>query len=183
MFPIFGQNRTNWLLVLPGWRHWIVVHWCGAFTSLFQTKASICLELWGQGSLPCPLKCYVAMLITTGTNPDRGSATSWSSRKKLSVSSASDYWHPYRSMGCQPGLLKWWEKMSGGAFPAYCKLLTSLHSASCRAAEVCCSWWDQTYRVKLTGELLRTFKRAYISSVFVLREIGESLLGRKSPSH
>lgn len=103
MFPIFGQNRTNWLLVLPGWRHWIVVHWCGAFTSLFQTKTSICLELWGQGSLPCPLKFYVAMLITTGTNPDRGSATSWSSRKKLSVSSASDYWHPYRSMGCHQG--------------------------------------------------------------------------------
>lgn len=52
--------------------------------------------------------------------------------------------------GVSPGLLKWWEKMSGGAFPAYCKLLTSLLSASCRAAEVCCSWWDQTYRVKLT---------------------------------
>lgn len=151
-------------------------------------KTKVCMEPQGQGSLGCLLKHCLAVLrgkgalITVGMKAGRGAA-SQDSGKRLSASSASDCWYPVRNMGC------YWdcwngEKMSGGAFWAYWKLLTP------SSFSILLSCWSRVFMVGPDlqdqanwGGLLRTFKRTYISSVFQLRDIGESQPGRKSPLH
>lgn len=146
------------------------------------------MEPQGQGSPGCLLKLCLAewhgkgALIPVGVKAGRRDA-SWGSRKWLSASSTADCWHPVRYMGC------YWDCWNGKKWVV--ELFELIGSSSTPFSfSILLSCWSRVFMVgpglqdqANWGGLLRTFKRTYISSVFGLRDIGESQLGVKYPSH